>query len=466
MLLFFAVYPTELIQSKAAIFENFQAFFSAPLETYWRERPLQAATQLLRKVLLVIPLGILLASLSFKHGLKKNHRIMLIITSMIFLLGLELLQIMIVNKVAVASDVALNFLGLFLGHRLHVMHSSKKEVPVRQFEGLKRYKKYYLILVFLVIFTSLLFIHSDERTPYNIKELFNQDFVWLSSVMMSLSLIVAFALPPVLLDQLRALKKTSALHLLSLSIVHTLVVFNLFYVTFPNESLYDILGYPTWREQSHYLELGYRFLGFYLPVSATFFLVYSWLTPTKSIEFKTNRLAFSLLYAFFILPLSYIIVIVQAGTDNITELLPNNGHSFKLLYIIGYIFLLVYVSGWWVKNMHCPRRLNVITHAFLSLASAPLGYYFIQHGLQDVIIKYEKVFSGLQFILSPSRDNLLSGEQIFFRFLILHFMLLAMFFVSGFSSTTISIKRTEAQLTGGKATGQFAYKFSATAKKE
>ncbi|MFT7315314.1 MAG: hypothetical protein ACI9J5_003470, partial [Paraglaciecola sp.] len=58
------------------------------------------------------------------------------------------------------------------------------------------------------------------------------------------------------------------------------------------------------------------------------FFVYSWLTATNSIEFKTNRLAFSLLYPFFILPLSDIVVIVAAGTDNIIELLPRNGLSF------------------------------------------------------------------------------------------------------------------------------------------
>ncbi|MFT5940601.1 MAG: hypothetical protein ACI8R9_002740 [Paraglaciecola sp.] len=46
------------------------------------------------------------------------------------------------------------------------------------------------------------------------------------------------------------------------------------------------------------------------------------------------------------------------------------------------------------------------------------------------------------------------------------FMLLAMFFISGFSSTTISIKRTAVQPTGGKATRQFAHKFSAIAKKK
>ena len=440
MLFFFAVYPFELVQSKAALFSNFQGFFSVPLETYWREGPLQAVTQLLRKVLLVVPLGLLVASILNKYTFAKSHRMIAYLLAIAFLFGLELLQFFIINKVAVASDVALNLLGLYLGIKMYVLHSNKKTTEIHDVKAWQNYKKYYVLLVLFFITVSLYLIHGDERTPYNIKELFNQDFVWLSSALMALSLMVAFALPPIVLDKLIAVKRTSALIMLSATIAHCLLVFNLFYVTFPNESLYDILGYPTWRDQSHYLELGYRFLGFYLPISSAFLLVYSWLTSSQSIAFKSSRLAFTLIYAFLILPLSYFIVVVQAGTDNIIELLPNEGHSFKLLYIVMYCLMLLYMTAWWIKSAYSATLLRITGHAILTLVSAPIGYYLIQHGLQDVIIKYGRVFSGLQFLLSPARDSLLSETQMFFRFCILHFMLLVLFFISGFMSRTISLK--------------------------
>ena len=441
MLFFFAVYPLELVQSKTVLFSNFQGFFSVPLTTYWREGPLQAVTQLLRKVLLVVPLGLLLASISDKYTLTKHHRMMVYLLAVAFLFGLELLQVFIVNKVAVASDVALNLLGLYLGVKVYVLHSSKKTTETREVSAPQIYKKYYVLLVMFFIAASLYLIQGDERTPYNIKELFNQDFVWLSSALMALSLMVAFALPPILLDKLIEFKRASAPILLLSSIAHCLLVFNLFYVTFPNESLYDILGYPTWRDQSHYLELGYRFLGFYLPISSAFLLVYSWLTSSQSIAFKSSRLAFTLIYAFLVLPLSYLIVVVQAGTDNIIELLPNEGHSFKLLYIVMYCLMLVYIAAWWIKNTHSATHLRITGHTVLTLLSAPIGYYLIQHGLQDVIIKYGRVFSGLQFLLSPARDSLLSETQMLFRFCILHFMLLVLFFISGLASRTLSFWR-------------------------
>ncbi|GAC23199.1 hypothetical protein GMES_0899 [Paraglaciecola mesophila KMM 241] len=484
MLFVFATYPFELVANKQAVLGNWHNFFSAPLETYWREGPLQAVTQLLRKVLLVIPLGLLLASISAKHQLKKESRILFCLLAVMFLFGLELLQIVMANKVAVATDVVLNLFGLFLGWKVFQMHSGKQGIdkqdiaeqdidecanspegaPILQqgadYASSKngslgenntpvntsgRFIKFYPLVVFGLIFLGLILIQGDPRTPYNIKELFDSDWVWLSAAMMSLSFLVALGLPGVALNLALKLGKTSALWLFTMTLVHTLLVFNLFYLSFPIESLHDILGYPTWREQSHYLELCYRFVGFYLPISGAFFMVYSWFITTQSVGFKASRFAFSLLYTCLMLPIAYLIVVVQAGTDNITELLPNDGYSFKLLNLVAYIVLLVWVSTWWVKNSTATRPLTLLVYITLTLLSAPLGFYLLQHGMQDVIIKYGRVFSSLQFILSPSRDNLLTTDQMFIRYTMLHFMLLGMFFIAGFSARAFSFstKRNE-----------------------
>ncbi|QHJ11394.1 hypothetical protein FX988_01623 [Paraglaciecola mesophila] len=449
MLFVFAIYPLELVAGKEIALANWHNFFSMPLETYWREGPLQAVTQLLRKVLLVVPLGILLALVSNKYQFKKETRILGCLCAVMFLFALELLQILIVDKVAVATDVVLNCFGLLIGWKAFQLHSNKStidpyaQVPEADHElsgssaprqATSQIIRFYPFAVFTLILLALIFVHGDSRTPYNIKELFDPDWVWFSAAMMSLSFLVAFGLPAILLNAAQKYQKTSALMSLLMVLLHTLLVFNLFFITFPNESLYDILGYPTWRDQSHYLELGYRFLGFFLPFSGALFLVNNWLTSSESIHFKTSRLAFTFLYAFIILPISYLVVIVQAGTDNIVELLPNNGHSFKLLFIVTYILLLAYVSAWWVKKAPTASAFNVLGYAIVTLVTAPLGFYLVQNGMQDVIIKYGKVFSGLQFILSPSRESLVSAEQLFLRFSILHFMLLAMLFISGFAS--------------------------------
>ena len=472
MLFLFATYPFELVANKQVVLGNWHNFFSAPLETYWREGPLQAVTQLLRKVLLVVPLGLLLASISAKYQLKKENRILFCLFAVMFLFGLELLQIVMANKIAVATDVALNLFGLFLGWKVFQMHldkqgmdkqdvaeqdSSPEGAPILQ-QGADsastkkgsqggnntpvnangRFIKFYPLAVFGLIFLGLILIQGDPRTPYNIKELFDSDWVWLSAAMMSLSFLVALGLPAISFNLALKLGKTSALWLFTMTLVHTLLVFNLFYLSFPTESLHDILGYPTWREQSHYLELCYRFVGFYLPISGAFFVVYSWFITTQSVGFKASRFAFSVLYACLMLPIAYLIVVVQAGTDNITELLPNNGYSFKLLNLVAYIILLVWVSAWWVKNGSATRSFKLLVYIALTLVSAPLGFYFIQNGMQDVIIKYGRVFSGLQFILSPSRDNLLTTDQMFIRYTMLHFVLLGMFFIAGFSARAFS----------------------------
>ncbi len=457
MLFVFAIYPLELVAGKDIALSNWHNFFSMPLETYWREGPLQAVTQLMRKVLLVVPLGILMSLLANKHKLSKESRILFGLSLVMFLFALELLQIVIVDKVAVVTDVVLNIFGLFVGWKVFHLHSDKQKVDeyaqpraLSEEQGMRansaadsKFIKFYPLGVLAVIFMGLMFVQGDARTPYNIKELFDDDWVWFSAAMMSLSFLVAFGLPAILLNVAHKFAKTSAFFTLLMVLLHTLLVFNLFFVTFPNESLYDILGYPTWQNQSHYLELGYRFLGFYAPISGALFLVYSGLTSTNSVGFKASRLGFFFLYILVILPVAYAVVVVQAGTDNIIELLPNNGHSLKLLYLVAYILLLIYVSAWWVKKAPAASVIRIVIFAIVTLVSAPLGFYLVQNGMQDVIIKYGRVFSGLQFILSPSRETLLSEQQLFFRFLILHCMLLVMFFISGFASRSFSFKKEQ-----------------------
>ena len=440
LLLFLSLYPAELIQSKDELNEKWQMFFSVPLETYWREGPLQAVTQLLRKILLPLPLGLILISLCFKYQLKIRMFLLAHFVVLIFVIGLEVLQILLSNKIAVLSDSLLNILGLLLGEFIYLKHTGKTTPLNGLLNGRKIHLKLYPVVIFVGIYFALQFIANSDKTPYNVRELFDQHQLWLSALMITVSLIVAFGLPAILVNTLQKRQQTSYLSLLIATLLHTALVFNLFYLTFPNESIYDILGYPTWRNWPQYVELGYRFMGFYLPTSALFFLSNCWLIKSNSIQFKSHRLAFSLIYLFIILPLAFTIIVVQAGTDNIVELLPNNGYSFKLLCLVAYLFLLIYISAWWVKAAPNTNLLKTIIATLLTLVSAPLGYYLVTHGLQNTIIKYEQVFSGLQFILSPTRKDLLTEQQILVRFIAVHFVMLLTFYISGLCSRINNVK--------------------------
>ena len=51
--------------------------------------------------------------------------------------------------------------------------------------------------------------------------------------------------------------------------------------------------------------------------------------------------------------------------------------------------------------------------------SLPLGWYFLTNGLAEEVRKYDKVFSGVDFLLGPDRTELLSRTTLAFRWIAL-----------------------------------------------
>lgn len=451
LLFFLTVFPLDIIQNKQLLVGKWQLFLSVPLETYWREGPLQALTQLLRKILLLIPLGILIMALCFKHKLKPANIVVFQILIVSYVFGLEILQLLLANKTAVLSDSLLNLLGLLIGREVYMRHTKQtsqlqdhfKSSPI--IKGLSR--NFYPILVFLAGGLTLFFIFTHQSTPYNVKELFVQYPPLISAFMISLYFFVAFGFPTLLIDLLKKHQKISATRFLAMSLLHSFLLFNLFFLTFSNESIYDILGFPIWHSWPQHLELAYRFLGFQLPISSSLMLINCWLTHSKSIDFKVARLGFSLLFIAIVLPLGFLVVVVQAGTDNIVELLPNNGYSFKLINIIAYLLLLIFVATWWIRRI---KTSSIGFTILLTLVSAPIGYFLITNGLQNFIFKYDQIFSALQFLLSPSRTELLDTQQVFFRFVLMHYMMVLTFYVYGSSLKHIGTKRTSLNPPNGR----------------
>jgi peptidoglycan/LPS O-acetylase OafA/YrhL len=287
----------------------------------------------------------------------------------------------------------------------------------------------YPILVICGLTSVLLFIAGDDTTPYNVKELFNQHAVIQSAFLISLTVFVAIGFPKLCAASLVKKNKLTLLSLVFCTLLHTLFLFHLVYFTFPLESIWDILGYPVLKDVSDYIEYAYRFTGFYLPISAIFFLAHCWLMKSPTLAFTSARLGFLLIFTAIIVPISFYIVVVKAGTDNIIELLPNNGYSFKLLYLLGYLILLITLSLCWIKDNR-PRDLwSRLTLLLLSILSMPIGYFMVKNGLQSLILKYDMAFSALQFLMSSSRSKLLEEQQIFQYFMVLHVTIMAGLYV-------------------------------------
>jgi VanZ family protein len=420
LLAVFALYPAELIQSKTEFLNRWSGFFSVPLETYWRGNPYSAITQLLRKVVLAFPLGLLIAAVAFKYQIHRKYHIYAALVGVVYLLLLELTQLILVNKVAVLSDVLLNLGGLYLGFVMYSKHN-EKNVEVKETKNTKALFYPVRLFVSLICVSGfLLFIAEFDHTPYNVKELFGKNNNIISALLITIVLYFAFGFPKKWIEILQSKNKLNLVYLSLSPVLHSFILFNLVYMTFPDESLYDILGFPVWKNGPNYLELAYRFVGFYLFISAAFFVVTSRLIKSTFIKVKTAILAFSVLYVMAILPISFGIVVAQASTDNVIELLRNDGYSFRLLLLVAYFFMVIRLSLSWLPQNRTRNTFKLSILLMLTLASGPIAYLMIVEALQNVVIKYDQVFSALQFLLSPTRQQLLTESQVLQIFIVLH----------------------------------------------
>ncbi|MDP5133737.1 MAG: VanZ family protein [Paraglaciecola sp.] len=442
LLAVFALFPIELIQSKSEFLVKWNGFFSVPFESYWRGSPYSAITQLLRKVLLVLPLGVLISALTYKYQIQKKTAVFFTILTVFYILGLELIQLVLVHKVAVLSDFLLNLTGLYLGFALYKKHINNDE-PKNENGGVGWFKCYRLFTSLALVFFSLLIIATFDKTPYNIKELFAEHHFIVSAFLITITLFFALGAPQKLVDVLLSNKSFSIAWLLLAVFSHTFGLFNLIYFSLPLESIYDILGFPVWHNVPSYIESTYRFMGIYLFISAAFFCVASLNVVSHLIVIRAASKLLCIFYAIAILPICFGITVVQAGTDNIIELLPNNGYSFKLLWLVAYLFMVVILSFSWFPRYLPTKKISLVILTCLTMISIPLAYILVESGLQDFIYKYGQGFSALQFLLSPSRDQLLNESALMGIFGLVHlFLMIAIWAVNWALASTGMLDET------------------------
>ena len=105
-----------------------------------------------------------------------------------------------------------------------------------------------------------------------------------------------------------------------------------------------------------------------------------------------------------------------SSTDNLNELIARQG-----LWGTGgggYLYtLLALVCASAALLAHRWRTRWLAPCAWLLvLAGVPLGWWLLTHGLEPSVHKYDRVFSGWQFLLGPDRDRQLSDTVLYWRF--------------------------------------------------
>lgn len=112
--------------------------------------------------------------------------------------------------------------------------------------------------------------------------------------------------------------------------------------------------------------------------------------------------------------LAKMLVLDWAITDNLTELVAPGG-AWILALIITLFALHAGALGHYALR---PRAWAGLL-AF-SLAALPASWYLLNEGIEGVVINGDRIFSGVQFMLGPNREDLLSPLALFIRWCVLY----------------------------------------------
>ncbi len=117
-------------------------------------------------------------------------------------------------------------------------------------------------------------------------------------------------------------------------------------------------------------------------------------------------------------------MVIVASTDNLVELIANNGGVGS--------FLLIGVAMAGISFGGTKGALALIRDGGRLIGAIPwvvgagiLAYLALYVGMEQVIIKYGQVFSALQFLLSSDRSHLAGPDELIVRYTMVYFFLIA-----------------------------------------
>jgi hypothetical protein len=169
-----------------------------------------------------------------------------------------------------------------------------------------------------------------------------------------------------------------------------------------------------------FIERVVRYLALYSPVilcliifNATF--VYS----------RSNRWFMALVrYVIYALPWFFLCKVIAfdfSSTDNLNELIARDG-MFGIAGG-GFLYLLIILISLNVTLLARASRREGICWTLLllvcTLLAIPAGWFLLKKGLVEALVKYGITYSGIDFLLGPSRKILLSETELFFRWSLL-----------------------------------------------
>lgn len=425
-------YPYDFIASRAQLEAGLAGLTRPPLQTYYQATELSALNEILRKVLMFLPLG-LMWSLHL-CTLPPSRRSLQRWLGRGAALGLALLveagQLALPGKVADLTDAALEtagaWLGLSLGWRLFAptlgapaagappVHAEPAKGPVPQAPAEVRRPPVWLDAALVGLLALLLWrLGRLPQVPYNVRELFPSGPAGLAIAMVLAAACWWLVGLPLLLAALWRRQPERAMWLVPALPVLGLVGGLALLAAVPEESMADIvgspvLGLPGWLETlGRYMALhgalALAILGGVWTVGALRWRRLHGLVPRWCVA-----------VVLWALPL-HGVVVWAAATDNLTELMRGGGGVVaSACLFLGVLALFVGASAAAAALSVPGRRWRLV---LASLSAWPVAAWLLWQGSEPLVMKYGKVFSAAQFLLSADRGHYVGGLALVQRFL-------------------------------------------------
>jgi VanZ family protein len=392
-----------------------------PLSAYYSGSEYQAATQALRRALAFAPFGCIGAIFGLRLSLA-------LLIGFAIWAAAEIGQIFLPAKTTDWGDLLFVGVGISVAYFVTQKISSTTRSTVQDLEtrtadpqpSLILYSSKLAIIFIVIPIVFGLAVSQLSRiptVPYNVRELVDGPMgTWATSTVICFCAVIC-AIGPILAT--KKIHRVGFIHsILYLALAVTaicLLTASLLSATVASESIHDVVGSPIWSWPGLAEEI-FRLSFLILPAVATQILCAGIVTHGRPPKF---RLAALILWCLTI-ALFHSVVVRLAGTDNLTELMSAGGGIRSTLMISVWLALSLLPCHLLAAHLFRKRTLLQLLMMVVVIVSIPAAYAVISFALEVRVSKYDRTFSALQFLLSPGRDNYLSGTEIWWRYFVVH----------------------------------------------
>lgn len=272
-------------------------------------------------------------------------------------------------------------------------------------------------VVTCVLTLMVLTITQSPFIPYNVRELVVAEYPIISSFLFICFIYWSFGVPVWLAIWFQKVG-SQALLFPAVALIHGGVAWIILRFAVPMESIGDIVGAPilSWPWELEYIA---RFIPLYFII--TFCVTFAALAClVLYFGGKRTILIKYLSIGLFFIAISHWVVVEKAATDNLTELMASGGTLLSSLLAVVFLFIIIFTgSQLAVLTTQLSRHLRMIVFTSCVLLY-PVAFLSISGATEKAVAKYGKVFSALQFLLSPDRDNYVAFPELLIRYAVAH----------------------------------------------